>query len=53
MRYRIYLHTGNSRPDIQGGHSMNVVYDLRGVWECKPWKLEDFSFLRLKNMVTA
>ena len=39
---------GNFRSDIQGGHSINVVYDLRRVWECNPQKLKDFSILALK-----
>jgi len=36
------LYTGDSRPDIQGGHSMNVVYDLRGGLGVKPPEGEGF-----------
>ena len=35
---------GDSRPDIQGGHSMNVVHNFREVWGCNPQKLEDSNF---------
>ena len=42
--------TGDSRPDIQGEHNMNVMDDLREVRGLHPHKLEDF-FLNCKNTI--
>jgi len=38
---------GDSRPDIQGGHSMNVVYNLRGAGGATP---EAGGFFNLKAL---
>ena len=41
--------TDNSRPDIQRGHSMSVVCNLKGSGGCIP-EAGGFSNLRLKNV---
>ena len=34
----------------QSGHSMNVVYELKGVRGCNPQKLENFSNFKAKYL---
>ena len=44
----MFLDTDDSRPDIQGGHSMNVVYNLRKAGGTTPEAGGFFNFKALK-----